>query len=83
MESTLSAHNLRLLKPAALSLPIDDFLCRRFDLGSPASDMHTFWVDDSGLIRRIQLLKAGKLANQCDIRYGSRHGIDGFPVSWL
>jgi hypothetical protein len=45
--------------------------------------LRTFWIDDSGLIRRMQLTTKGKLTSQCDLRYEPQYGVEAFPVSWV
>jgi hypothetical protein len=84
LEPTLARHDLRLLKPGNVTLPIHGVTCSRFDFrSSSAAFLNTFWVDDSGLIRRMQYSKNAKLITQCDVRYEQRHGVEHFPVSWV
>jgi hypothetical protein len=82
-EPTLATYDLRLLKPGNVTLAIDGVMCSRFDLGSSPSALDTFWIDDTGLIRRRQFWKNGHLISQCDVRYECRYGVDDFPVSWV
>jgi hypothetical protein len=83
LEPTLARYDLRLLKPGNDTLPIHGATCSRFDLASSSGVLNTLWIDDSGLIRRMQFSKSGKLLTQCDVRYEQRYGVDTFPVSWV
>src|SRR5262249_11605149 len=81
LEPKLAVYSLSKLKPSDVRSPLAGVTGRRFDLPSHGPHKEALWIDESGLIRRAQAERDGRLTSRADVRYERRHGID-FPVWW-
>jgi hypothetical protein len=82
LDPALAADELSRLTPSDVTLPLLGIPCRRFDLQRSGGYVQTFWIDESGLIRRKANENNGQLLSQTNVRYERRYGFDAFPVSW-